>query len=95
MAQNSGSEVGKVCWIYKDRRRGETYLYLAERDGFDAAPQALLDAMGELEFVMELKLSPARKLAHARAEDVLCALTDRGYYVQLPPVDTPGRRRLQ
>ena len=94
MTHNAGSEA-KVCWIYKDRRRGETYLYLAEKDGFDAAPRALLDAMGELDFVMELKLHPRRKLARARTEEVLRALSDDGYYVQLPPMDTPGRRRLQ
>lgn len=83
------------CWIYKDRRRGETYLYLAEKDGFDAAPRALLEAMGGLEFVMELKLHARRKLARARPEEVLRALRQEGYYVQLPPVDTAGRRRLQ
>ena len=95
MTRQSRNDNSRVCWIYKDRRRGETYLYLAERDGFELAPPALLEAMGELEFVMELDLHPERKLARARADEVLRALDDRGYYVQLPPVDTPGQRRLQ
>jgi uncharacterized protein YcgL (UPF0745 family) len=94
MASKTGEE-SKTCWIYKDRRRGETYLYLAERDGFDVAPRALLDAMGDLEFVMELDLHPDRKLARARTGEVLRALTDKGYYLQLPPVGTAGQRRLQ
>ena len=94
MTHNDGDE-GKMCWIYKDRRRGETYLYLAKKDGFDAAPRALLDALGELEFVMELSLHPQRKLARARTAEVIRALTSDGYYIQLPPVDTEGRRSLQ
>lgn len=94
MTRSAGDKT-RTCWIYKDRRRGETYLYLAEKDGFDAAPKTLLDAMGDLEFVMELELHPDRKLARARAEEVLRALNDDGYYLQLPPVDTVGRRRLQ
>lgn len=94
MTDKAGGEA-RICWIYKDRRRGETYLYLAEKDGFDAAPQGLLDALGELEFVMELDLHPQRKLARARTEEVIRALTTEGYYIQLPPVDTAGRRSLQ
>jgi uncharacterized protein YcgL (UPF0745 family) len=83
------------CWIYKDRRRGETYLYLARRDDFKAAPDALLDALGQLEFVMELELRPERPLARANVTHVMNTLDERGYYLQLPPVDTPGQRRLQ
>ena len=83
------------CWIYKDRRRGETFLYLARRDDFKAAPDALLDAMGALEFVMELELHPGRTLARASVINVMNSLEAQGYYLHLPPVDTPGRRRLQ
>jgi uncharacterized protein YcgL (UPF0745 family) len=83
------------CWIYKDRRRGETYLYLARRDDFKAAPDALLDALGALDFVMELELHPERPLARASVTHVMSSLEEQGYYLQLPPVDTPGRRRLQ
>lgn len=83
------------CWIYKDARRGEIYLYLAKEDGFDAAPNALIDKMGELEFVMELELHQGRKLARADVLAVMEALDKKGYYLQLPPVKMPGGRRLQ
>ncbi len=86
---------GRQCWIYKDARRGEMYLYLAKEDGFDAAPRALIEKMGELEFVMELELHPGRKLARADVSAVIEALDRKGYYLQLPPVKIPGGRRLQ
>lgn len=83
------------CWVYKGARRGETYLYLAKEDGFDAAPRALIEQMGALELVMELELYPGRKLARANAGEVMRSLQSRGYYLQLPPADMPGRHRLQ
>ncbi|MDX1528537.1 MAG: YcgL domain-containing protein [Gammaproteobacteria bacterium] len=83
------------CWVYKGARRGETYLYLAEEDGFDAAPRALIEQMGTLELVMELELYPGRELARADSTEVMRSLQSRGYYLQLPPADMPGRHRLQ
>lgn len=83
------------CWIYKGACRGETYLYLAEEDGFDAAPKALIEKLGRLELVMELELHSGRKLARANAAEVMRSLERKGYYLQLPPAEMPGRNRLQ
>lgn len=71
------------------------YLYLAQEDGFDAAPEELIRTMGSLELVMELELHPGRQLAHANVVEVMKALDRRGYYLQLPPAKGPGRHRLQ
>jgi uncharacterized protein YcgL (UPF0745 family) len=83
------------CWVYKGSRGRETYLYLREENGFDAAPRALLEQMGDLELVMELKLYPGRKLARADVAEVMSSLERNGYYLQLPPADIRGRHRLQ
>lgn len=83
------------CWIYKSARRGEMYLYLAKKDGFNAAPKALIESMGKLRLVMELELFPGRKLARASVDQVMKSLERKGYYLQLPPADMPGRHRLQ
>ena len=82
------------CWIYKGTRRAETYLYLAEADNTDPVPEALLEAMGPLELVMELELVAGRSLARANPEQVIKDLEQRGYYLQMPPVDTPGQGRI-
>lgn len=83
------------CWIYKDGPWGQTYLYLAQEDGFDAAPPGLIERMGRLQFVMELELHAGRKLARADVAQVMKALDEKGYYLQLPPVKPPGGERLQ
>jgi len=83
------------CWIYKGDRREETYLYLPQEDDVSRVPEALLEAMGRLELVMSLTLSPARTLARAEPGDVIAQLRERGFYLQLPPVDTPGPDRIQ
>jgi uncharacterized protein YcgL (UPF0745 family) len=43
--------------------------------------------MGKLEFVLELELSPERKLAKEDSQKVLASLQDKGFFVQLPPTD--------
>lgn len=83
------------CWIYRGVRRGDMYLYLAKKDGFEVAPKALIEKMGRLRLVMELELSPGRKLARANVDEVMKSLEHKGYYLQLPPADMPGRNRLQ
>ena len=83
------------CWIYRGARRSEMYLYLAKKDGFHLAPEALMEQMGKLRLVMELELFPGRKLARANVDEVMKSLERKGYYLQLPPADMPGRHRLQ
>jgi len=83
------------CWIYKGKRRDQTYLYLGAPDATDSVPRELLIAMGPLELVMELKLSDQQPLARANPRKVIRQIQQQGYYLQLPPVDRPGSGRLQ
>lgn len=79
--------------IFRCRKKDEMYLYLpaednrSETDLIEALPDALLALTGELDKVMRLEITPDRKLARARAEDVLSALGQQGYYLQMPPND--------
>lgn len=83
------------CWIYKGNTREETYLFLPRENDTERVPPALLAELGTLEFVMQLSLSPQRRLARANPEAVMSALEQRGFYLQLPPPDAPGAERLQ
>ena len=83
------------CWIYKGSTRQETYLFLPDENDTARVPAALLNQLGTLEFVMELSLSPERRLAHANPVAVMDALAQRGYYLQLPPPEAPGAERIQ
>jgi uncharacterized protein YcgL (UPF0745 family) len=73
------------CFIYKSLKKAELYLYLDKKDDFSAVPQALFDSFGQLTFVMELQLTPERKLARESAEKVIASLKGKGFFVQMPP----------
>ncbi len=83
------------CWIYKGSKRAETYLYLGAREAPDSVPDALLQAMGTLELVMELDLSTRKLLANANPQEVMHSIEKHGYYLQLPPPQMPASRRVQ
>ncbi|MDH3690536.1 MAG: YcgL domain-containing protein [Gammaproteobacteria bacterium] len=73
------------CAIYKGNRKQDTYLYVEREDDFTRVPEPLLAMLGPLEFVLALELTPKRKLARANTDEVLEQLSERGYYLQLPP----------
>ena len=75
------------CAIYKGRRKPDTYLYVTGIDEFDQLPAGLLQMMGELTLVMELQLDHERTLAQADVKEVMAQLSDRGYFIQMPPGD--------
>jgi len=73
------------CVIYKGPRKADTYLYVEREGDFERVPPSLLDLLGPLQKVMDLELSPDRRLAQADVDEVMAALRERGYYLQLPP----------
>ncbi len=73
------------CFVYRSRKRNNTYVYLSERDGFAVLPAELAAGLGTLEFALELELTPQRKLAVADAARVLQHLNEFGFHVQFPP----------
>ncbi|RFA25836.1 hypothetical protein CAI21_17910 [Alkalilimnicola ehrlichii] len=75
------------CSIYKGRRNEDTYLFIPCKDDFSSVPEAVLKALGEPIHVMDLVLTPERRLARSEAKEVLSGLLHKGCYVQLPPRD--------
>ncbi|MCY3768789.1 MAG: YcgL domain-containing protein [Gammaproteobacteria bacterium] len=80
-------------WVYKGSRKDRTYLYVTAKDNFDRVPEALIQLLGKLEFVLHTELTENRRLAQVDAETVIKQLQLTGYYLQLPPAtENPGRR---
>ncbi|MGB5201096.1 MAG: YcgL domain-containing protein [Sedimenticolaceae bacterium] len=76
---------GLQCWVYRSPRKQEMYLYLAQEDGFDRVPDALLARFGDPVLVIELELHPGRRLAREDVNSVILNLRNLGYHLQLPP----------
>ena len=79
------SDTKLPCWVYRSTRKQEMYLYLAEEDAFDKVPDALLERFGEPILVIELELSPKRKLAREDVNTVMTNLREQGFHLQMPP----------
>ena len=73
------------CWIYKSPKKDEMYLYVNKKDDFDDVPQALLSRFGQPVYVMNLELSPQRKLAREDSSTVINNLQKQGFHLQMPP----------
>ena len=77
----------QICSIYKSKKKEGYYLYVKKQEGFEKVPDALKDMFGTAELAFTLLLTPEKKLARASAEAVLNSLEEKGYYLQMPPVD--------
>jgi hypothetical protein len=73
------------AYVYKSLRKADTYIYLAVRDDFTRLPELLRTQLGQLQFVMELAVTPERRLAREDAATVRENLAARGFHLQFPP----------
>lgn len=74
------------AYVYKSLKKADTYVYLAASDDFARLPDALLAQLAPLQFVLDLALTPERRLARQDVAVVRDSLATKGFHVQLPPV---------
>ena len=73
------------AFVYKSQRKEDTFVYLAARDDFERIPESLRTPLGPLAFVLEVALTPERKLARENVETVRQNLASQGFHLQFPP----------
>lgn len=83
-----------LCTIYRCGREPGMYIYVDRSEGLARVPEDLQRRAGKLSEVMTIKLGPERKLARARAPEVLAAIAAQGFYLQLPPDKQPAQFTL-
>lgn len=83
------------CYIYKSLKKADLYLYINTKDDFSQLPAECMEALGTLEFVMDLELTPTRKLARENPEKVMRSLNEKGFFIQLPPIVVAANQTLQ
>lgn len=82
------NDVARVmCSVYRSRRKAGMYLYVPKGASLDALPEALMAVFGRPEHSMDLLLRRERPLARADVGEVMAALADKGFYLQMPPGD--------
>lgn len=73
------------AYVYKSLRKAGTFVYLAVRDDFARLPEPLRGQLGPLAFVLDVTLTPERRLAREDVAVVRQNLSTRGFHVQFPP----------
>ena len=71
--------------IYKTTRRAETFLFVPAGVVPDDWPDGLAETFQPAEHVMTLTWTEQQPLAAQPASEVMTAIVERGYFLQLPP----------
>ena len=77
------------CDVYKGTKKEGLYIYVDREQGLSPVPEALLDQFGEPTLALSFELSADRPLAKKDPQKVLEAIQTSGYFLQLPPHETP------
>lgn len=73
------------CKIYRCARQDGMYLYIHSDKTSDDLPEELTAMVKELTHVIDLELTPDRKLAREDVNVVMENLEEKGYHLQMPP----------
>lgn len=74
-----------LCTIYRSPKKEGMYLYVDKNEDLERVPEALLNMFGKPQHAMTLLLKPERKLARVDRDDVILAIAEQGYFLQMPP----------
>lgn len=75
----------RICSIYRSAKVEGMYLYVDKTEDLTRVPEELLQRFGRAELAMTLLLTPARKLARFDVAEVLRAIEQQGFFLQMPP----------
>ena len=78
-------EGGMEVTVYRSAKRAETYAFLPTAESFETLPEALQAHFGEPTAFLNFWLHEEKLLAQADAKQVLAAIAEQGFYLQLPP----------
>ena len=70
--------------VFRSSKKADTYLYVRRGQKWDELPEALRDIFGQPLHAMDLLLDPEKKLARTTGKDVLDALKEKDFYLQMP-----------
>ena len=78
------SDKKRFCSVYKSPKKHEMYLYVDKKSGVGDLPEALAGLFGEPLHVLDMILTPEKKLARIDASKVLAEIAEKGFYLQMP-----------
>ena len=77
----------RFCSVFKSLKKNGMYVYVDRKKGIGALPEELIPLFGKPEHVLDMILTPLKKLARVEAQKVLDEIFEKGYYLQMPPIE--------
>lgn len=74
-----------LCEVFRSSRKDEMYLYVDKQRGLSDVPEPLLERFGTPLSALTLILTPEKQLARISAAEIMSAITEKGFYLQMPP----------
>ncbi|RMA78871.1 YcgL domain-containing protein [Umboniibacter marinipuniceus] len=74
-----------IVSVYRSAKEDGMYLIVEKSQGLKKVPEALLKRFGPAKESMAFLLTETKKLARFDAKQVLDAIRDNGFFLQLPP----------
>ncbi|PSF04836.1 hypothetical protein C7H09_17570 [Marinobacter fuscus] len=70
--------------VYRSSKKSDTYLFVRRGKNWDELPEALREIFGAPVHAMDLLMTPEKKLARTNGRDVLAAIAEKEFYLQMP-----------
>ncbi|MDY6815135.1 MAG: YcgL domain-containing protein [Pseudomonadota bacterium] len=70
--------------VFRSSRKEDTYVFVRRGQTWDELPEGLRGIFGAPIHSMDLLLTPDRKLARATGKQVLEAIGEKDFYLQMP-----------
>lgn len=70
--------------VYRSSKKRDTYLFVRRGQPWEELPESLRTVFGQPVHSMDLILTPDRKLARTTGRQVLEALAEKDFFLQMP-----------
>ena len=80
----SSNQTEIECAVYKSQKKDETYIFIPTTTALSDLPKDLLKVLGQTEMIMNLKLTPEKKMARGTAAIVMKSIEEQGFHLQMP-----------
>lgn len=84
MSDKENNQQAFDCTIYKSVVKDETYVYLESSGDINDLPKDLLKVLGSIEKVMDIMITPEKKLARYLGQEIIDSINSQGFHLQMP-----------
>ena len=70
--------------VFRSSKKPDTYIYVRRGQAWDELPDSLRGIFGQPIHAMDLIMTPERKLARTSGKQVLEAIADKDFFLQMP-----------